>query len=268
MTLGFAAAFMFTILVLRKKLSAIFVCTLVALLTFAGANLFPSLVYSAPTPIRRSMQWMMLTKDDSAYGDIESSSRWRREIFLAALGEWKSDPRIFWFGRATYSFSVADQVGIKLRGWEGFLESSLRRGATHNLITDMLVTFGLVGAVVYFFLNGMITAFLWRLWKYPQNSDEATDLALVCLIFHVFNFTYGLIGGAQFPAALAWLTTALVAYHYFTLPQQSTTRPVSAIDKPARPRYPVGRGTNRPVLSQVPRSANLLSRTRAYPSSE
>jgi O-antigen ligase len=94
------------------------------------------------------------------------------------------------------------------------MDISLRRGATHSLLTDLLVVYGLCGCIIYFMLMISIIWFLWRLYRHPDSDETARMTTLACLLLLVFNFVYGIVGGAPFQITVTWLLIALFGYLY------------------------------------------------------
>ena len=118
-----------------------------------------------------------------AAGDsINSSTLWRQELFDRAIEEWKSDPLIFWFGRGTYKFTEVDKVALQIDDWNASIDTSLRRGATHNLLTDLLVSYGVTGLLIYLVVSLAMIRVCWRMFKHPAVPEDARDLALICTI--------------------------------------------------------------------------------------
>lgn len=212
-TLAFVITLFAIFLVIQRRIGLLVGLLAFIALLVGAANMLPGTVKSAPSFVRRSLNWAMVEKDVDASGDIESSSRWRLSLFNRALDEWHSDSRIYWFGRATYSYGVDDAIAMKISE-DAPIESALRRGATHNMITDLLVTFGLVGLVLFFALYLALLYFLWTLYWNRRLDELARTLTLVMLISLAFNLVYGVLGGGTFPIVQAWLFTILIAYLY------------------------------------------------------
>jgi hypothetical protein len=180
----------------------------------------------APIPILRPLQWVMVSKNTIASESIESSSRWRQELFQMAIEEWRSDPRIFWFGRATYGFGVNDFVAYQISGgYKAAMEASLRRGATHNLLSDLLVTYGLVGCIIYYCLILGIIRFLSSIYGSPNVSSGVRSLALFCLITYASYLLIATVAGGLFLPELIWLLVLLIAaLHHYSATQPSTDK--------------------------------------------
>jgi len=211
------------------------ILTVAALTIVLLVNLFsPWVNEEAPPTVSRALQWAMLTKNDVMAESIRSSSLWRKELFQRAIDEWLSDPRIFWFGRATYGFGVNDFVAAHVSGsWNATLESSLRRGATHNLLTDLLVTYGLVGCILYYCLVLTIVAFLWRVFRANNAPMPTKSLGLFCLVSSVAYILGASLGGGYYPIESTWLLILLIAVLYKCQPQTTTAaQTASALDPP------------------------------------
>jgi hypothetical protein len=155
---------------------------------------------------------MIFSKTTAAEGSLVSSTNWRQELFDRAIDEWLSDSRIYWFGRATYSYGVADYTAILvLGGYRASMESSLRRGATHNAITDLLISYGLVGCILSYCATAAMLYFLWRSWARTPLSTQPKDLALLCFTLAAFTVAAGFAGTGVHTMELVWCMILLFA---------------------------------------------------------
>jgi hypothetical protein len=214
-TVAFVFVLVAFLMLVRGRIGALLGCLGAFVIMIGTINAFPDLYEASPGVVRRSLNWAYFGGSRAQTSEmIRASTDWRQRLFFRALDEWRSDDRIFWFGRATYKYGVGDWFAMKLQGEEGNLESSLRRGATHNMITDLLVIFGLIGFVLYTLLNVALFYFLWVVYRSSQVDEIARTLALVILVSLGFLFVYGLIGGATFPITMAWLLILLFSYLY------------------------------------------------------
>lgn len=230
-TLAFVLVLFGVMLAMTRRIGLLLASIGTGLILVAAVNVVPGTIKKAPDWVRRSLNWAMIEKDAEMSDSINGSSDWRYTLFRRALDEWQSDPRIFWFGRATYSFGIDDIIAKALQGEDATIESSLRRGSTHNLVTDMLVTFGLVGLTLFSALYWILLYCLWRLYRAQNLSELGRTLALVIFISLAFNFVYGVIGGTNFPPTMAWLYVVLIAYiKRQSRLEEETSRP--AIDPP------------------------------------
>lgn len=209
-------AFVSAVLVLTKRYIGLCGLFLVAAMFVLGVNLASDWINrDAPIAVSRPLQWIMVIKNKDAVRSIESSSDWRQGLFSMAITEWQSASRIFWFGRATYGFDVNDLVARRIAGgFESLKETSLRRGATHNLITDLLIAFGLVGCVLYYCVMFSVIRFLWIVYKFTDVPPLARSLSLVCLIASAEYVIYASVGGGFYPIELVWLLIIMIASLY------------------------------------------------------
>lgn len=227
-TIEISVTLVVAMLVLRKQ-----ILSLVLLLAAAGFFILSANVASdwinrnAPALIARPLQLVMVTKNKEAFESIQSSTRWREELFDMTIAEWRSNPRIFWFGRATYGFGVSDLIAQQIKGgYESGKESSLRRGATHNLISDLLIAYGLVGCILYYCVILAIIRFLWTVYRSPEVPQLATQLSLFCFLSSIGYLVYATVGGGYYPIDAVWLLLVLIAVLY-------RHRPIKAAEEPA-----------------------------------
>lgn len=232
-------------LIIQRRIGLLIGLFSMAALLIGTANLLPGVVKSAPSGVRRALNWALIEKDSEMSDLINDSSNWRLTLFRRALDEWRSDPRIYWFGRATYSYGMDDVIAMQISGnQEATVESALRRGATHNMITDLLVTYGLCGLVLFFGLYFAFLYFLWALYRNRQLDELARALALVMLISLTSAFAYGVLGGGNIPVPQAWFYLILIAYlygqHAEAVRSTESTRIEPPKDRRFTPRRPGG----------------------------
>ena len=131
-----------------------------------------------------------------AKGDIDASSNWRWLLATQAFDEWKSNSRKFLIGRGVHAFTERDMVVIKLQGYFGGMEVALRRGATHNVVTDLLITVGLVGTVLYISVFVGFIVSIVKILKLAKDSRNITyDTLFMCLLFSVSMIPVYILGG-------------------------------------------------------------------------
>jgi hypothetical protein len=188
-------------------------------------NLLPGALNSFPPVLQRSLQMIVFTQESEyAITSIGTSSSWRWELFKRSIAEWRSDPRIFWFGRATYKFGMEDIIARKRNIGEADMDISLRRGATHSLLTDLLVVYGICGLVIYFCFVISLLWLLWKMYRRKSMDEVGKMMSLICFLFLAFTFSYGIIGGATFPISVTWLLIALFGYCYREIPAREINR--------------------------------------------
>ncbi|HSI15831.1 MAG TPA: O-antigen ligase family protein [Chthoniobacter sp.] len=240
-TLGFVLVLLIIFLFIQRRIGALIGLATVIVVLGGIVNLVPDQLKSAPPMVRRALNWALIEKDADVSEGINGSSNWRYALFLRALDEWRSDPRIYWFGRATYAYNLDDVIALTIDQEEASLQSALRRGATHNMITDLLVTFGLCGLVLFFALYFVLLYFLWTIYRAPQLDELARTFTLFMLISLIFNFAYGLLGGGNIPIAQAWFMMILVAYLYDLHRNEQQSQANLKIEPPKGPRFAPGR---------------------------
>lgn len=141
---------------------------------------------------------------------------------------------------------MADDTAILVSGgYEALIQSSLRRGATHNLISDLLIAYGIIGCAIYLTLFASIIYFLWKTYRSKWLSPPAVNLTLATLVGSLVAFVSALIGGNFFPAELTWFLIILLGSFYSGIgieERPSLTRSEAKVSRlPQRPvRVPVG----------------------------
>ncbi len=214
------------VLLLRHKRGLLVGVFAAGLLMLIAAQFAAGWINTQANPfLQRSVQLLLVEKDSQTMSSIESSTNWRWELASRALVEWQSDPRIFWFGRATFGFGAADDRAFTMSGgYEALMTSSLRRGATHNLLTDLLVAYGLVGCVIYIVAYLFLVRFLWRIRRQRDLTPAAANLALVCFLLSILNLTLEIVGAGSVRTELIWLTIILIASLYYGVGIDPTPR--------------------------------------------
>jgi len=217
-----SVVFVLVTLLLRKRVRAFTAILALAASLLVFVNVFSGWINrEASVPLLRPLQWVMLEKNEAASSSIDSSTKWREELFQMAIAEWKSDPRIFWFGRATYGFGVNDVFAYRIvGGFRAGQESSLRRGATHNLVTDLLITYGLVGCVVYYVLILAILRFLWFVYRSRKTPPAVQPLAFFCVLTYASYIMIATVGGGTFLPDVVWLFIVLVSALHHSAPEE------------------------------------------------
>jgi hypothetical protein len=194
-----AVFFILSVYIFRKKYGRLILMGITAIFMIGLANglYHIGLMQHLPPMVLRSCAVIIINKGEDAKVLLRGSNEMREDIFKMAIAEWKSDSRIFWFGRSTYSYGYDDILDAQLRA-DGLLISGLRRGASHNLISDLLIIFGLVGFCLFM---AMIFSYLWLMWgiyryKFYQNVEPGVrSLALVAFLGTAGFVSYGLIAG-------------------------------------------------------------------------
>jgi hypothetical protein len=184
-------------LLIRKHIAAVAVIFLLFVFLIVGARI----AYEAdrdyvPFGLQRSLAMIPGMDMPEAKGDIDASSDWRWLLATRAFDEWKSNSRKFLIGRGVHAFTERDMVVIKLQGYFGGMEVALRRGATHNIVTDLLITVGLVGTVLYISVFVGFIVSIVKILKLAKDSKNITyDTLFMCLLFSVSMIPVYILGG-------------------------------------------------------------------------
>jgi hypothetical protein len=184
-------------LLIRKHIAAVAVIFLLFVFLIVGARIaYETDEDYVPFGLQRSLAMIPGMDMPEAKGDIDASSNWRWLLATRAFDEWKSNSRKFFIGRGVHAFTERDIMAVKLEGYFGAMEVSLRRGATHNIVTDLLITVGLLGTILYIFVFvGFIVSII-KILKLAKDSKNITyDTLFVCLLFSVSMIPIYIIGG-------------------------------------------------------------------------
>lgn len=232
-----AITFTALIFFLQKKYHQLLGVGFFSLITIVLINILyhTGAMQHMPPMVLRSSSGLIINKGAEAKNAFHGSNDWRYDLFEAAINEWKSDPRIFWFGRSTYSYGEIDILDIKLHGGEGVMNASLRRGTTHNLITDILIVFGLSGFCLFM---ALIASFLWVTWGiyryrfYPNVEASVRSLALIAFVSTAGSVGYGMIAGGGMIDGLFLL---LIVSRISSVHHTSIIKSSSSMERPALP---------------------------------
>jgi hypothetical protein len=196
-TMAITAFLVIVCLLVRKKIAAVAVIFLFFVFLIVGARI----AYEAdkdyvPFGLQRSLAMIPGMDMPDAKGDIDASSEWRWLLATRAFDEWKSNSRKFLIGRGVHAFTERDLVVIKLQGFFGAMDVALRRGATHNIVTDLLITVGLIGTILYTFVFvGFIVSIVTILQLAKDSKNITYDIVFSCCLFSVFLIPIYILGG-------------------------------------------------------------------------
>jgi O-Antigen ligase len=213
-SLLFAAGVCILILVVRRKFAALTAAGKLALAGFALLNIFSEQIVNDPklAVVQRSFYWALMDRANWAQNSIDDSTRWRQELFHRAIDEWKSNPATFWFGRGTYKYSDQDRIAIEENGYQGTMDVTLRRGATHNLISDLLIAYGLVGLILYFLVCIALIRLCWSFATNRTLSKDVIDIGIIAGLCVTFTVIYGVTAGELFLTGYnGWLIAIILA---------------------------------------------------------
>lgn len=190
----------------QKRFGFIFTGFVFAILMIIAVNFFSRAINEkAPMFIARPLQFIMIEKGHS-YETIEGSDLSREHAAQAGWKEWKSHERIFWFGRSIYRhlgedyyFDLRRQVGEL----EAFAYYAVRSSGVHNLYGDLVIQFGLMGAI--FYTLAMIACIIYsiNLYRYcirRRMPDEISELSFFCAVSLPVLFIMQIKGGGYLTA--------------------------------------------------------------------
>jgi O-antigen ligase len=208
-----AAGFCVLVFVIRRKFLGLALAALMAAAGLCVLNVFSRQIVEDPelAVVQRSFVWAMMDQAQRGEDSIDSSTRWRQMLFNRAIDEWRSNPIIFWFGRGTYKYTDVDRLAIQLDPFQSSIDVSLRRAATHNLITDLLVMYGLVGLTLYLLVCLALIRLCCKFVTDAQLPQDCKDLALISAISSFYSLGYGLAAGGFIPDYLGWFVVLLLA---------------------------------------------------------
>ena len=196
-TMAITAFLVIVCLLVRKKIAAVAVIFLFFVFLIVGARVaYETDRDYVPYGLQRSLAMIPGMDMPEAKSDIDNSSEWRWLLATRAFDEWKSNGRKFLIGRGVHAFTERDMMVIKLQGYFGSMDVSLRRGATHNIVTDLLITVGLLGTIFYVFVFiGFIVSIVKILKLAKQSKNITHDALFACLLFSVSLIPFYILGG-------------------------------------------------------------------------
>jgi hypothetical protein len=205
--------FLFTLIILFKKQrfsSALFItfALFILLISVKVVNDVDSRL--VPQSVQRALAPLSFLGFEKASSSIESSSNWRDELRQLSFNDWLQSTRTILFGRSIYAYTETD-AAIAREGYFGEMNISLRRGSTHNIVTDLLVPFGLVGLSLYALCVFIIFRKLIYIREiYSKKSSIAGDISSLLIMLVPLYIIYGIFGGAGFTFELGCLMAFLL----------------------------------------------------------
>lgn len=196
-TMAITALLVILCLLIRKHIAAVAVIFLLFVFLIVGARIaYETDEDYVPFGLQRSLAMIPGMDMPEAKGDIDASSNWRWLLATQAFDEWKSNSRKFLIGRGVHAFTERDIMVTKLQGYFGAMDVALRRGTTHNIVTDLLITIGLVGTLLYITVFICFTTSIVKILKIAKDSKNMTyDTMFVCLFFSVSMIPFYILGG-------------------------------------------------------------------------
>jgi O-antigen ligase len=118
---------------------------------------------------------------------------------------------IFWFGRSTYKYTDEDRAAIEVDGYEEEMDASLRRGVTHNLVSDLLITYGLIGLVFYFVVCIALIRLCFKFAADRKLPEDVIDIGMVSAIAAIFKVVYRVTAGDFLADYQGWFVAIILA---------------------------------------------------------
>lgn len=201
-----------SVLFLRGRVLALAALVSLSILGIFGIRMFYEVSpQSVPIGIQRALAMIPGMNMPEAKSNIDSSSDWRYELAMRAWDEWASSTRTTLIGRGVYSYTERDEQVMARSGYYGGMDVALRRGATHNLVTDLLLTTGVIGALLYYLVLGSLLVATMRLFRLAKrNSIYPPDMLMIILIPVLYQIPLGLLGSGFFSVESALLLSASV----------------------------------------------------------
>lgn len=190
----------------QKKFGIVFAGSAFALVMIIAINLLSGFINErAPMFVARPLQFLMIEKGQS-YETIEGSDNSRDYAAKAGWKEWKSNDRIFWFGRSIYRH-LGDDYYFDLKRQVGELEAfayyAVRASGVHNLYGDLVIQLGLIGAIFYTLAMLACIIYCINLYRYCSRwkmPPEICELAFFCAVSLPVLFIIQIKGGGYLTA--------------------------------------------------------------------
>jgi hypothetical protein len=199
-TFPFCVGLLITVAMVRRRFNYVILTGMVGIILVIITNIFSkSINENAPYYVARSLQTVMIEKG-RAYETISGSQDVRNDAFAAAIQEWKSDPRRMIFGRSVLYTSTEDILYLQKNYKDGFVRTTLRSGRTHNLVSDLLLQYGIVGFALYISCYFGVAIYAVKLFRaIPGELRVVKALSGAIAVYLPFIIVYHLIGGNFLP---------------------------------------------------------------------
>jgi len=127
-----------------------------------------------------------------------------------------------------HAFTDRDLLVLKYGDVYSKVNFAVRRGATHNIVTDLLITVGLVGTILYVFVFIGFIVSIAKILKMAKFSKNITyDTLFACLLFSIAMIPIYILGGGGVYDTVALVFCSVLANIAAIAP---TTSPVKNPD--------------------------------------
>ena len=199
------------LLLMRKRYVAVALATVASILFIVSARAlyeYDDRLISAG--LQRSLAMIPGMGMERAKASIDSSSDWRTQLFYMALDDWKQSPRTILTGRCVYEFTERDSLRIAGDDVSSYtMITAVRRGATHTVLTDLLVTVGLVGLLLYLTTYGALLSAIYSSRKELDPASPLYDIRLPLMIILSVSLPLGIIASGFVQPTDAFLVATL-----------------------------------------------------------
>jgi len=184
-------------LIIRKHIAAVAVIFLLFVFLIVGARIaYETDRDYVPFGLQRSLAMIPGMDMPEAKGDIDSSSDYRWTLAMLTFTEWSSNSRKFFVGRGVHAFTDRDLLVFKYGDEYSKMNFAVRRAVTHNIVTDLLITIGLIGTILYIFVFIGFIVSVAKILKMAKDSKNITyDTLFVCLLFSIAMIPIYILGG-------------------------------------------------------------------------
>jgi O-antigen ligase len=218
------------VLAVRRAVLPLIACAAAFAIMILSVNVvYRDVEAVVPTNVLRSVAWMVIDGDSNATGDIDASTRWRSILFEETINEWKRNWRTILIGRGYRGFSDTDYMDSAQGGYYEKLDIALQRGATHSLLSDSLLIFGVLGAALYYFLLATQTAFGLSVLRTKASNPVTRNFAWIVAVQGVLAITVGTLGGT-FVGMLNALLVIILVLESFKDHQKSLSETGTSFD--------------------------------------
>jgi hypothetical protein len=170
-----------------------------------------SYLKEAPYSIQRSVGLVRPDLKTQATEGIAGSSDWRWNYFQFAWEHYSSgDARVIFFGRSVGQMDSVDFLSFLISNELAQMEFSVRRLSTHNVLTDLLLGWGLIGYLLIITASVACIIMMFSYLKLFTIQSHGGNWLFSAALFLTFWLVYSHIGGGfVWPQALVMILVAL-----------------------------------------------------------
>jgi len=184
---------------------ALILCTSILLVLPA------SMIEMFPWNVQRSIALIRPNDLQAGRASILHSSQERQRWFDAAIHYWSSgDMRLLLTGHSVTSMDQRDHYAFAMRDNQARLQFGIRRLATHNVISDLLLGWGIIGYLLNISVWISCIFFLFNLRRLQSGSQMSRNWTLGAILGLSFYVAYSHLGGSWiWPICIVFTITAM-----------------------------------------------------------